>query len=112
MMADEIVADGAATGVNREGLYSGIWLAGEKVAFALGALIVGLALGAAGFVESTGGLATEQPRSAVIAIAVVYVGINSLVYLCSLIPAWRYQRGAWAALPDRGGVARAGVGVP
>jgi hypothetical protein len=34
-----------------------------------------------------------QPRSAVIAIAVTYVGINILVYLSSLVPAWRYQRG-------------------
>jgi GPH family glycoside/pentoside/hexuronide:cation symporter len=92
MLADAIVADGAATGVNREGLYSGIWLASEKVAFALGALIVGLMLSAGGFIESTGGIATAQPRSAVIAIATTYVGVNGLVYLLSLIPAWRYQR--------------------
>jgi GPH family glycoside/pentoside/hexuronide:cation symporter len=92
MLADAIVADSAATGVNREGLYSGIWLASEKVAFALGALVVGLMLSAGGFIESTGGIATVQPHSAVIAIAITYVGINGLVYLSSLIPAWRYQR--------------------
>jgi len=92
MLADAIVADAEATGVNREGLYSGIWLAGEKVAFALGALIVGLMLSAGGFVESTGGIATAEPRSAIVAIAMTYVGINGLVYLLSLIPAWRYQR--------------------
>jgi GPH family glycoside/pentoside/hexuronide:cation symporter len=93
MLADAIVADGVSTGVNREGLYSGIWLAAEKIAFALGALIVGLMLGAAGFVESTGGVSAAQPKSAVLAIAVTYVGINGLVYLTSLLPAWRYQRG-------------------
>jgi len=92
MLADAIVADSAGTGVNREGLYSGIWLASEKVAFALGALIVGLMLTLGGFVESTGGTTTAEPRSAVIAIAMTYVGINGLVYLISLIPAWRYQR--------------------
>ncbi len=92
MLADAIVADTAATGVNREGLYSGIWLASEKIAFALGALIVGLMLGLGGFVESTGGIATAEPRSAIVAIAMTYVGINGLVYLLSLIPAWRYQR--------------------
>jgi GPH family glycoside/pentoside/hexuronide:cation symporter len=92
MLADAIVADSAATGINREGLYSGIWLASEKVAFALGALIVGLMLGLGGFVESTGGIATAEPRSAIVAIAVTYVGINGLVYLLSLFPAWRYQR--------------------
>jgi GPH family glycoside/pentoside/hexuronide:cation symporter len=113
MLADEIVSDGAVSGVNREGLYSGIWLAGEKVAFALGALIVGLALSAAGFVEGTAGLATEQPRSAVIAIAVVYVGINGVVYLCSLLPAWRYQRGLTTAATHRGRAAGgAGVALP
>ena len=93
MLADAIVADSAATGINREGLYSGIWLAGEKVAFALGALVVGLMLGAAGFIESTGGVSVAQPHSAVVAIAVTYVGLNILVYLSSLLPAWRYQRG-------------------
>jgi GPH family glycoside/pentoside/hexuronide:cation symporter len=92
MLADAIVADAAATGVNREGLYSGIWLASEKVAFALGALIVGLMLSLGGFVESTGGIAAAEPRSAIVAIAMTYVGINGLVYLSSLIPAWRYQR--------------------
>jgi Na+/melibiose symporter-like transporter len=92
MLADAIVADSGSTGVNREGLYSGIWLASEKVAFALGALIVGLMLSSGGFIESTGGMATVQPRSAVIAIALTYVGINGLVYLLSLIPAWSYQR--------------------
>jgi GPH family glycoside/pentoside/hexuronide:cation symporter len=92
MLADAIAADGAATGVNREGLYSGIWLASEKVAFALGTLIVGLMLAAGGFVESTGGITMTQPKSAVIAIAMTYVGINCLVYIVSLIPAWRYQR--------------------
>ena len=92
MLADAIVADAAATGVNREGLYSGIWLASEKVAFALGALVVGLMLSAGGFVESAGGIATAEPRSAIVAIATTYVGINGMVYLLSLIPAWRYQR--------------------
>jgi Na+/melibiose symporter-like transporter len=92
MLADAIVADAAATGVNREGLYSGIWLASEKVAFALGALLVGLMLSAGGFVESAGGIATAEPRSAIVAIATTYVGINGMVYLLSLIPAWRYQR--------------------
>jgi GPH family glycoside/pentoside/hexuronide:cation symporter len=92
MLADAIVADSGSTGVNREGLYSGIWLASEKVAFALGALIVGLMLSSGGFIESTGGMGTAQPRSAVIAIALTYVGINGLVYLLSLIPAWSYQR--------------------
>jgi GPH family glycoside/pentoside/hexuronide:cation symporter len=92
MLADALAADGAATGVNREGLYSGIWLAGEKIAFALGALTVGLMLGAAGFVESTGGVSAAQPKSAVFAIAATYVGINGLVYLASLLAAWRYQR--------------------
>ncbi len=98
MLADALAADGAASGVNREGLYSGIWLAGEKIAFALGALTVGLMLGAAGFVESTGGVSAVQPKSAVFAIAATYVGINGLVYLASLLVAWRYQRGMTPAL--------------
>jgi hypothetical protein len=49
-------------------------------------------LSAGGFVESAGGIATAEPRSAIVAIATTYVGINGMVYLLSLIPAWRYQR--------------------
>jgi GPH family glycoside/pentoside/hexuronide:cation symporter len=93
MLADAINAESETEGVNREGLFSGLWLAAEKLAFALGALIVGLMLGAAGFIETTDGLTIAQPHSAIVAIAITYVGINGLVYISSLWPAWRYQRG-------------------
>jgi Na+/melibiose symporter-like transporter len=92
MLADSIARDARETGVEREGTYSGIWLATEKIGFAFGALTVGLLLGLFGFKESTGGLEADQSHTAVIGIALIYAGINVGVYLLSIVPVLRYQR--------------------
>jgi Na+/melibiose symporter-like transporter len=92
MLADSISRDAAATGIKREGTYSGIWLATEKVGFALGALIVGVVLQLFHFVPSSAGIDAPQSSEAVLGIAIVYVGLNSLVYCASIVPVWRYSR--------------------
>jgi GPH family glycoside/pentoside/hexuronide:cation symporter len=89
MLANQIAEDTARTGINHEGIYSGFWLAGEKVAFALGALIVGLMLQEFGFVE--GGAGRPQSDFAVVGIGLTYCGVNALIYLCSIIPLRRYR---------------------
>jgi Na+/melibiose symporter-like transporter len=93
MLSNAVADESARSGRNQEGIYSGLWLAGEKVAFALGALIVGLMLQAFGFVESTGGTqSAAQTPTALLGITVTYVGINILVWLGSAFPVWRYRR--------------------
>lgn len=91
MLADSITTD-ATPGASREGTYSGIWLATEKVGVAVGALLVGSLLGLFHFVSSTGGMDTRQPAEAILGIVLVYVGLNSLVYAASVIPVWSYAR--------------------
>jgi len=78
--------------MNYEGVYSGIWLAAEKLAFAAGALIVGAVIGAFGFVESTDGVQLVQSPSAILGIAVTYSGINTLIYLSSILAMLRFER--------------------
>jgi GPH family glycoside/pentoside/hexuronide:cation symporter len=92
MLSNALTDETRSTGRNQEGIYSGFWLAGEKVAFALGALVVGLMLQAFGFVESSGGSQVVQSASAIRGIALTYVGINILVYLGTALPIWRYRR--------------------
>jgi GPH family glycoside/pentoside/hexuronide:cation symporter len=93
MLSNAVADESARTGRNQEGIYSGFWLAGEKVAFALGALVVGLMLQAFGFVESVGGTqSAPQTSTAILGITLTYVGVNILVWLGSAIPVWRYRR--------------------
>lgn len=92
MLANAIAADARETGLNREGIYSGVWLATEKLAFAAGALVVGLVLGLFGFVESANGTHAVQTGTAVFGIAFAYCGLNTLVYLVSCLPIRAYNR--------------------
>ena len=92
MLADSISHDAVASGVKREGTYSGIWLATEKIGFALGALIVGVVLGLFHFVSSSNGIDAPQSSEAIFGIALIYCGLNSIVYAASIIPVWMYSR--------------------
>jgi Na+/melibiose symporter-like transporter len=85
MLSQVMAADTAETGQDREGVYSGIWLASEKLAFAGGALIVGVVLGLFGFQQSSGGMGQAQSDMAVLGIGVTYVGVNMLIYLGSIL---------------------------
>ncbi len=91
MLSNTMAADAEETGVNREGVYSGFWLAIEKLAFALGALVVGVVIGAFGFVESAGGVHVRQTPTAVLGIAFTYCGLNMLVYLASIVAVRRVE---------------------
>jgi GPH family glycoside/pentoside/hexuronide:cation symporter len=94
MLSDRMAKDTADSGMNFEGVYSGLWLAAEKLAFALGALIVGTVIGAFGFIESTDGVEVTQSPLAVIGIAVTYCGINSIIYLVSILAMMRVNKSA------------------
>jgi GPH family glycoside/pentoside/hexuronide:cation symporter len=85
MFSNVMAADAAETGVNREGVYSGFWLAIEKLAFALGALVVGVVIDLFGFVKSADGAQAHQTPTAILGVALTYCGINMLVYLASIV---------------------------
>jgi GPH family glycoside/pentoside/hexuronide:cation symporter len=92
MLSNTMATDASETGENREGIYSGFWLAAEKLAFALGALIVGVVLSLSGFVESTGSEQVVQTSAAVFGIAFAYCGVNMLIYLGSIVAVRRFAR--------------------
>jgi Na+/melibiose symporter-like transporter len=73
----------------------------EKLAFAMGALVVGVVLGAFGFVESTDGAQATQTHTAILGIAFTYCGVNMIIYLASIAAVLSSARHA----PEIGGMA-------
>jgi GPH family glycoside/pentoside/hexuronide:cation symporter len=92
MLSNTMAADAADTGLDRDGIYSGVWLAAEKLAFAMGALVVGVVIGLFGFVESADGVHVAQTSSAIFGIGFAYCGINMLIYLISIAAVRRFAR--------------------
>jgi GPH family glycoside/pentoside/hexuronide:cation symporter len=92
MLSNTMAADAAQSGVNREGVYSGVWLATEKLAFAMGALVVGVVIALFGFVESANGVRAHQSSAAIFGVAFTYCGLNMLVYLASILAVRRTEQ--------------------
>jgi len=67
MLPDTIGYDRARSGLNREGIFAGIYTTAEKLAFATGGALASFILGYLGYQSSTTGYAA-QPDSAVFAI--------------------------------------------
>ncbi|MFC0204596.1 MFS transporter [Novosphingobium soli] len=73
MLPDVMELDRLRTGLRREGVFSSAYTIVEKLAFALGAGLIGVLLTAAGFVPTLQGRLVEQPASA---IAALYAGAS------------------------------------
>jgi len=75
MLTDTIAYERDRTGSANEGVFSGIFSAAEKLAFALGPVIAGVVMSIYGFRESTGGMVEQTPEA-----------ITGIVLLYSLVP--------------------------
>lgn len=73
MLPDVMEFDRLRTGLRREGVFSSAYTILEKLAFALGAGLIGVMLTAAGFVPTLQGKLVQQPESA---IAALYAGAS------------------------------------
>ncbi len=91
MLPDTQRLERETSGVNREGVLTGLWMAGDKGGMAVGALVASQVLGAAGFVEAVGGAA--QPDSALRAIAATMSALPGFFLLGSLVVLRRYRLG-------------------
>lgn len=85
MLPDTIEYDRIKTGLRREGVFSGFWMAIEKAGNAMGALVVGLILSVMGFVESTGGVPVEQTESALHGILIAFSAVPVVLMLAGLV---------------------------
>jgi GPH family glycoside/pentoside/hexuronide:cation symporter len=90
MLTDTIAFDRVRSGISREGMFSGVFSALEKLAFALGPAIAGVALSVAGFVESRGGAGLESP-GAIEGIVISLSVLPVLLTASSLLVLRRYR---------------------
>lgn len=90
MMTDAIDHARRNSGIASEGMFSGVFSALEKFAFAIGPLIAGFVLSGFGFVESHGG-AAAQTDSAVFGIVLLYSVIPASLQVVALAVFSRYR---------------------
>jgi GPH family glycoside/pentoside/hexuronide:cation symporter len=86
MLPDTIEYDEMQSGLRREGVFSGSWAAGQKIAYSVGPSIVGFALSLSGFVKEG-----PQPESLATGIRVVFCLFPAAMMLLSFIPFRKYD---------------------
>lgn len=111
MLPDALEFDQLSTGQNRAGVFTGVFVFIEQAAGALGAAVIGLLLGAMGYVEATEGRMAAQPASAILGIYLCMSVIPFIVQLASLIAMSRYRLTADTLEQLRGRSAMPGAGI-
>ena len=85
MLPDTIEYDQMQSGLRREGVFSGMWSAGQKIAYSVGPPIVGFALALSGFVTEG-----PQPESLDIGIRAIFCLFPAAMILLSFLPFRKY----------------------
>lgn len=86
MLPDTIEYDQMKSGLRREGIFSGVWASGQKLAYSVGPSIVGFTLALSGF--TVGDL---QPESVETGIRIVFCLFPAFIILLSFLPFARYD---------------------
>ncbi len=91
MLTDTINRDHDRTGVSRSGVYSGVFSALEKVAFAFGPAVTGLVLSAGGFIGAKDGSATLQSPAALTTLLLCFCAYPAIMEMLSIAMFTRYK---------------------
>ena len=91
ILPDAIDHDCRRTGVRREGLYAGAYSFVEKASTALGPLLVGLILAAAGFDPKAAAAGIAQGADAITGVYLGAAVLPALLYALSVVPLWYYR---------------------
>jgi GPH family glycoside/pentoside/hexuronide:cation symporter len=86
MLPDTIEYDQMQSGLRREGIFSGMWSAGQKIAYSVGPPIVGFALAISGFV-----MEGVQPESVANGVRIVFCIFPAAMVLLSFLPFSKYK---------------------
>ena len=86
MLPDTVEYDELQSGMRREGIFSGMWSAGQKTAYSVGPPIVGFALGLSGFT-----LEGPQPGSMETGVRAIFCLFPALMIFLSFLPFSRYK---------------------
>jgi GPH family glycoside/pentoside/hexuronide:cation symporter len=84
MLPDVAEEDAQRTGVNRIGVFTGVWTASETLGLALGPGLYALVLQIGGYLSSTGDTEVVQPASALTAIAIGVSIVPAVLVAASL----------------------------
>lgn len=87
MLPDTIEYDQMRSGMRREGVFSGMWSSGQKIAYSVGPAIVGLVLAAYNYDKSLG---YDQPESVAMGVKLVFCVFPAVMIFLSFIPFSRY----------------------
>ncbi len=85
ILPDTMEYDRRRTGLNREGIYAGLYSTMEKAASGFGPLLFGAYLGAMGYVSTRGGETVAQPDAAV---SGIYIGLGVFPAVAALLSAF------------------------
>ena len=88
-LPDVVEVDEYVNGARREGAFYGITQFMYKLASGISVAVVSFVLGLFGYVESTGNEVIDQPESALTAIRVVLAVVPGVIFLVSVIFAYR-----------------------
>jgi GPH family glycoside/pentoside/hexuronide:cation symporter len=86
MLPDTVEYDELQSGMRREGVFCGMWSAGQKIAYSVGPPIVAYALALSGFTRE--GI---QPKSVEVGIRIIFCLFPAFVILLSFIPFMKYD---------------------
>ena len=84
MLTDTLHLDAARSGQRREGVFTGVWTAGDKLGVALGGFVMATMLGLFGYLESAEE-AVVQPASAVFGIRMAFSVVPAVTMALSLV---------------------------
>lgn len=90
MLPDTQRLETARSGENREGVFTGLWMAADKWGLALGALAASQVLAQTGFVEAAGP-GVVQPASAVAGIVWMMGAVPCVALLVGAVVLWGYR---------------------
>lgn len=91
MLPDAIEYDRLATGLERAGIFTGVYVFVEQAASAIGIAVIGVLLGSMGYVEAIEGQRVAQPASAVLGIQLCTSIIPAALMVVSLLAISRYD---------------------
>lgn len=91
MLPDVIASDRESSGQRREGVFTGLWMAVDKGALALGALCTSVVLDSSGFIESDAEQVVTQPESALGGIRICVALLPAICVALSLPIIRRYS---------------------
>jgi glycoside/pentoside/hexuronide:cation symporter, GPH family len=100
MLPDVIAADEQASGRRRAGVFTGVWTAAETLGLAVGPGLLGLLLGAAGYVSSAGSDAA-QPAGAVTMVRLGFSLLPAVLALAAVPLFARYRLEPRTVVPDQ-----------